>query len=333
MKNTIRKFITIALSIALMLVVFAGCSPKSDTSSKTEEAPKKVALIMEGAINDMSWNATAYKGLEKIEALGAQISYQESVPVSSLADSMRTYATEGYDVIYLSSNSYQDVALQVSAEFPDTQVFLINGNKSTENLTSVQIADEQQGFLMGAVSALITESREVGFVGGLEITPIINGSQGFAQGVKYVNPEVKVSSVLTGSMDDVNKAKETAKAMIGEGVDVLAPMANQAGLGVLEAAQEGGIKAIASALGQDKVAPDALVNAIVKDTSIAYEVSYQNYLDGKITGEIAKMGASEGVIYVSDWFTAGDGVSEETRAKVEEIYKALVAGEIKITLE
>ena len=81
------------------------------------EKKNKVALILEGAISDMSWNATAHEGLKKIEALGAETKYVENVPASSAQDSIRTFADEGYNVIFLSSNSYQDALAGVAKVF------------------------------------------------------------------------------------------------------------------------------------------------------------------------------------------------------------------------
>ena len=301
MKKSMR-FVALVLSILLTFGLMVGVTAESDKKVK-------VALILEGAISDMSWNATAYNGLKKIEALGAEVKYIENTPASSVADAIRIFGDEGYDVIFLSTNSYADAGAATAKEYPNTQFFFINSNIVDTNCASFVIQDAEQGFLMGALSALLTQSKTVGFIGGLEIQPIKNGGQGFAQGVAYVDPSIKVLAQNTGSFDDVNAAKELAKSFIGQGADVLSPMANQASLGVMEAAQESGTsKAIGSGLNQETVAPDAAVTAIVKDTSIAYEAAYKTYLEKKIPSEPIKMGAAQGVVYIGDYYTT---VSEE----------------------
>lgn len=351
MKKSLVKKLGFMLSMVMMMGAFAGCTaaPKNEAPQVTEapaaetpaapaetpaepEKAKRVALIMEGPISDMSWNATAYKGIKKIEELGAEISYQENVPVSSLADSIRTYATEGFDVIFLATNAYKDVTLEVSKDFPETQFVMINGGVTVDNVLSIQIADEEQGFMMGAIAATATKSKQVGFVGGLEITPIINGGKGFEQGALYVDPSVKVSIATTGSMEDVNKAKETAKAMIETGVDAIAPMANQSSLGVLEAAEESKVKSIASGLGQAEIAPGSLLVEVVKDTSIAYESAYKAYLAGEFGTEVIKMGAAQGVVYLANWLPGAQELSADDKAKIEAVYKELAAGNISIKL-
>lgn len=294
------------------------------------EKKNKVALILEGAISDMSWNATAHEGLKKIEALGAETKYVENVPASSAQDSIRTFADEGYNVIFLSSNSYQDALAGVAKEFPQVQFFAINSTLTEDNICSFAIQDAEQGFLMGALAALLTKSNTVGFIGGLPINPIINGGKGFAQGVAYVNKDIKILSENTGNFDDVGAAKELGKAMISQGADVLAPMANQASLGVMEAAEEAGAKGIASGLNMESIAPKACVVAILKDTSIAYEAAYKAYIDKKIPNDILPMGAAQGVVSIGEYYV---DVPDEVKSELQNIYDKLKAGEITIKLD
>lgn len=295
-----------------------------------EGEKNRVALILEGAISDMSWNATAYEGLRKIEAMGAETKYVENIPASAVADSIRTFAEAGYNVIFLATNSYQDNASKAAEEYPDIQFFMINSGVTAPNVRSFAIQDAEQGFLMGALSALLSKSKKVAFIGGLEINPIINGGKGFAQGVRYVDESVEVLSQNTNSFDDVNAAKDLAKAFIGRGADVLSPMANQASLGVMEAAEEEHAKAIGSGLNQETVAPDAAIVAVIKDTSIAYQAAYQMFLDGNMPEEILPMGAAQGVVYVGDYY---QDVDQEIKDKLGEIQKKLASGEIKIDLQ
>lgn len=358
MKKLIKKSIALLLVMAMSMVVLTGCSTEkttttadntttkntstetaNNTTSDETTAPEanktiRVAQVLEGPISDMSWNATAYNGLLKIEALGAEISYQESVPAASVADAVRTYASEGFDIVYMTTNTFQDGGMEVAKDFPDVQFLICNGSQATENFLAFQIADEQQGFLMGAVAALLTETGKVGFVGGSEIAPIIKGEKGFIQGVEYVNTtygkSVEYTTAKTGSMEDTNKAKETAMAMIESGVDVVAPMANQSSAGVMQAAEESGVMAIASGAGQETIAPNAEKVAVLKDTSVAYESSYKLYLEGALPKDVFKMGAKEGVVSLSDWF--GD-VSAEVKSNAAEIVNKLAAGEITINLD
>lgn len=324
-----KKFLSFALSLLLVLALLAGCAKPAEPVPSSGNEKVRVALILEGAISDMSWNATAYQGLQKIEAMGAETRYVESVPVSEVADAIRTFAEEKYDVIYLATSSYADAGLAASKEYPDIQFFIINARIAEGNIISCAIQDAEQGFLMGALAALLTESGTVGFIGGQEIQPIINGGKGFEQGAKYVNPNITILANNTGDFNDVAGAKNLAKTMVGRGADVLAPMANQASLGVMEAAEEEGIKAVGSGANQETVAPNAAVVAIMKDTSIAYEASFKSYLDKAVPKEIFRMGAAQGVVHVGKYYI---DVPQDVKDQLQAICDKLAKGEITIDL-
>lgn len=358
--KSLQKCISVLLSLLLLATLFTACAPKTDeAASKGDESAKeeskadeksdaganaekvpgklaegeqnKVALILEGSISDMSWNATAYEGLQKIEKLGAQVKYVENTPASGVSDAIRTFAESGFNVIFLSTNSYQDAGAKSAKEYPDVMFFMINSKVTETNVRSFAIQDAEHGYLMGALAALMSKSGKVAFVGGLEIPPILNGGKGFAQGVKDSKEGVEVLSQNTNSFDDVNAAKELASAFIGRGADVLAPMANQASLGVMEAAEEGKVMGIGSGKNQETVAPNAALVNIIKDTSIAYEAAYKSFLEGEMPMEILPMGVKQGVIYVDEYL--GDKVPEEIQKQMVEIQEKLASGEITINLE
>lgn len=306
-----------------------------ETAAVPEKKELKVGAIFAGAINDGSWNETQYNGLKRIEALGASITYMENISDTDAAEAARTYATEGFDLVYLSTNSYQDYCILIAKDFPDTTFVQINGTEVTDNFISVRVADEEQGFMQGAIAALLSKTGKVGFVGGLEINPIILGSSGFQQGVGYVNAnydlKVEAKRVNTGSFTDVNKAKETAISLIESGCDVMAPMADDSSVGIMEAAEEKNIMAVSSGVSLVASAPKATQIVVVKDISLVYDATYDAFLNGTLkTGEVETYGISKGVVFLSDW---EQEVSADIQSKVSEIIEKLKKGEIAINTQ
>lgn len=343
--------LVMAAVLAMGLTACGGKKSAEDTpaatqalSADTQAAPAdtqssaadlKVAAIFGGAINDGNWNETQYNGLKNIEAAGAEISYLENVSDTDAAEAARTYAAEGFDLIYLTTNSYQDYCSSVAADFPQVMFVQINGTLITDNFISVRIADEEQGFMQGVAAALLSKSGKVGFVGGLEINPIKLGSSGFQQGVDYVNAtygtKVEAVRINTGSFTDVNQAKETAISMIESGTDVVAPMANDASVGIMEAAEEKGAMAIGCGLGQDSSAPTATQTIVVKDVAIVYHVTFESFKKRTLkTTEVETYGANKGVVYLTDWFAFAD---DEGKARLTETMDKLENGDIQISLD
>ncbi len=324
-----KKSLSILLVLVIALGMVAGCSSSSELVEK--ENPVKVAGLFAGPISDMGWNATSYKGLKMVEELGAEISFVESVEISSMEEVLRNYAENGYQLVYANSDMFQDAVEMVSPAYPDVRFVIINGRLTTDNVNSFQIADEEQGFLMGVVSALMTETNKVSFIGGMRIPPIENGQYGFEDGVAYIDPDIETVSAYTGDFVDAAQAKGLAQAMIADGVDVLAPMADIASLGALEGAQESGVYAVAPGLGQEEVAPDATLIAVVKDFSVAYKVAYELFLSEELEQKIYSVGVKDGIITLSDWNSnLSDLVPEDVKNKVKEIYQKMVDGEIVV---
>lgn len=88
-------------------------APGNDEAGKADKV-LKVALITEGPVSDAGWNASAYDGLIAIQTeLGAEISNLETKSPSEYEEGMRSYASQGYDIIFAHGFQFQDAAQNV----------------------------------------------------------------------------------------------------------------------------------------------------------------------------------------------------------------------------
>lgn len=139
---------------------------------------------------------------------------------------------------------------------------------------------------------------------------------------------VTASRINTGSFTDVNQAKETAISLIESGCDVVAPMADDASVGVMEAAEEKAVMAVASGESLVSSAPTATRLVVVKDISLTYDATYEMYLNDELhPTEVATFGAKEGVVFLTGF---ASGVDAEAKAALEDVYAKLASGEITI---
>ena len=96
---------------------------------------------------------------------------------------------------------------------------------------------EQQGsFLLGALAAMMSKTGIIGFVGGQEYPNVINIEEGYKQGGKYINPNIKVLTSYVGEWNNPAKGKEIALTQINSGADFLLHVADTSGHGVIDAA-------------------------------------------------------------------------------------------------
>ena len=101
----------------------------------------------------------------------------------------------------------------------------------------------------------MTESGNIGMVGGFPIPEVNRLMHAFMAGAQEMNPDIKFQVSFIGSWFDPPKAKETAFAMVEQGADVL--YAER--FGVSDAAQEKGVLAIGNVIDTQAEYPETVV--------------------------------------------------------------------------
>jgi basic membrane lipoprotein Med (substrate-binding protein (PBP1-ABC) superfamily) len=118
---------------------------------------------------------------------------------------------------------------------------------------------QDASYLSGIIAGAMTESGNIGMVGGFPIPEVNRLMHAFMAGALEMNPDIKFQVSFIGSWFDPPKAKETAFAMIENGVDVL--YAER--FGVSDAAQEKGILAIGNVIDTQADYPDTVVASAI----------------------------------------------------------------------
>lgn len=345
MKN--RKMDHMLLSfLVLCALCLSGCSSpaaggvsekkESDTASTlSSDKEMKVALLTPGPVNDSGWNSVAYGGLQQIEKeLGAEVQYSEKVTQSDMAEFIRGYAMDGFNVVIGHGFEFAEPMMSIAKEFPDTWFLVTSASVSqSPNVASISINNREQGYLMGTVAALMSESGTVAAIGGMEIPPITNSVKGFEEGAKAAVEGINVLTTMTGSSDDIAKAKETAISLIEKGADVVMTNANQAGMGGIEAAKQEGVLAVGSNQDQNPSAPDTVVTSVIQDYPKAMTVTVKSIMDGTMKPEPLSLGVQEGAVYLSPYHGFESKVSQEIKDKIEQTIDALSSGEISVNNE
>lgn len=257
------------ISVVLSIAMAAGAITVPTVSAAAEEG-YKVAMVVGSPISDGGFISGCYQGMtDAAEELGWETTYTDNVPVSDFATVMSDYADLGYDLIFLPGNEYSDAVSQVSKDYPDTYFCLLNGTIETDNVMSVMPNALEIGYLAGALAGLLTETNNIGFIGGMEIDTTKSKLEGFEAAAKAVNPDVNVSSAYAGSYDDVAKGKEIAASMIATyDVDVMFGDASAVDAGAREALAEHENKYSIAQPGDFGAADDAVIaSSVVTDNA------------------------------------------------------------------
>jgi simple sugar transport system substrate-binding protein/basic membrane protein A len=215
----------------------------------------KVAMLLPGSINDQSWNAAGYLGLQKLKGQGMEIAYSENVQAADHIEAMKDYARRGFSPIIGHSGRFLSAAQRVGPDFEKTFFLVGSGSGGAKNVISIDLANEQFGYLVGVLAARMTKTGKVGAVAGLEGLPnMIASVGGFRLGVKSVKPDADVRVVYLQSMEDPAAAKEAAFSLIAAGADVVAGKLNAGHAGIVQAAKEKGVWATGRSYGHTAIA-------------------------------------------------------------------------------
>jgi basic membrane protein A and related proteins len=313
-----------ALTFAFTL---GACSGKSDGVTKGNEA-FKVALLTPGPISDKSWNGGAYAGLLAVrDSLGAQISHIQTKTPAEFDENFRQYGAKGFDLVFGHGFEFQDAALRVAPDFPNTVYITTSGTSVAKNVGGAEFAFEEASYLAGIVAGAMTKSNVLGMIGGTELPPVKRSFEAFEQGAKSVNPQVKVVVSYIGNWDDVSAGKEQAIAQISRGVDIIFQNADAAGLGIFQAVKEAkDVRIIGSNANQNDIAPDHTLGSVVIDLPHAFLLIARAVRAGSFTGKVFSLGLHDNVVTFVLNPRMNEVVPKETLAAVDSVRAQMITG-------
>jgi basic membrane protein A len=237
----------LSLSALLLGVLhLAGCGSNNATNSTTSDgntahgntaggtaspqSDMKVALLTPGDINDQGWNQLANDGLKEVQKeTGAQTKHQWTQTAADHKPALRDFANQKFDVVICHGFEYGERVKAIAPKYPDTKFVVVAGDvKQDPNVATIVPKLEEATYLLGMAAGGMTKSNVIGAIGGMKLPVIASTFKAFEDGAKAVNPKVRVLINYVGNFEDQNKAKESAKAMITQGADVLLHNADQA---------------------------------------------------------------------------------------------------------
>ncbi len=270
--------------VAAMALAAAACGGGSKGAGASAPGAIRVALITPGSISDAAWNSGAYRGLMAIkDSLGLATSHVEARTPAEQEEALRTYASQGYRLVFAHGFEFQQAAERVSAEFPNTEFVVTSGSRATAHVAPLIFRLEEASYLAGMVGGALTRSNVIAFVGGVELPPVKAAYEGWVNGAKAVNPKVESRVTYLNNWDDAAAGREAALALIRVGADVFHHNADAAALGVFQAAKETpnvlvfGANADQSALAPEHVPGSAVIDLPHAFLRVAREVQAGTY--------------------------------------------------------
>jgi basic membrane protein A len=319
-----------------MKSVLLGLALSLGLATAVAAAESGPALIFDmGGKFDKSFNEAAYNGAERFKKeTGLAYREFEISNASQREQALRRFARDGNNPVIVLGFANAEALDKVAAEFPQTSFAIVDMVVDKPNVASYVFKEHEGSFLVGMMAGMASKSGTVGFVGGMDIPLIRKFACGYAQGVKAANPNAKIIQNMTGTTpaawNDPARGGELAKSQMAQGADVIYAAAGGTGIGVLQAAADGGALGVGVDSNQNGLHPGKILTSMLKRVD---EAVYQAMLTGSkgtFKPGVSDLGlALGGVDYAMDENNKAL-VTDAMKAAVEKAKADIISGAVKV---
>lgn len=357
MNKKMYSVLSILITIAMIL---AACTPmpaqKPETPGSTATAPSEIVgkkvkicqLTDVGGIDDKSFNATAWKGVQKaIDELGVEGKYLESQQQTDYEKNIKAFVDEDCDLIITVGFLLTDATKVASEKYPDQKFAIIDViyDPELENVLSLWYAIEEATFMAGYLAAGVTKTGKVGVFGGIQFRALEYFLDGYWLGVQYYNEKhgtnVEVlgwdpktrTGLFAGNFESTDDGRRLGETLLDEGADIIMPVAGPVGLGTAAAIKDRGN---AYLIGVDtdwtvsapEYAEITLTSCEKRMDQSVFDAAKQ-VIDGTFKGGTYVGTLANGGVGLSPFHQLDGMVSPELKAELEQIKADIMAGKIK----
>lgn len=328
--------------LGLALVVTIGLvGGQSSARAPTPVVTVALALAA-GDLGDRAFNDSAYEGLQRAQReLGARFRAAPFRGAEHQADTLRKLAQERPDLVIAIGAENAGAVAAVAAEYPNQRFAIVDAAVEAPNVSAVIFRELEGDFLAGALSALLSPGRPVGFLGGADIEVIRRIEHGWREGVRYIDPEAELIVEYIGGKDDFSGfgrpdlGLELSQAMFERGAGVVYTPAGRSALGAIEAAEAAGRLAITTGTDQRYLAPAAVATSRTKNMDAAVFALVRELAAEQLRPGVRELGLDEGGVGLAPLDGAGLGdasapIPAEVRERVAAIQRDLAAGRIVV---
>ncbi len=309
--------------------------PTMETSAATK--PFRIAVIMPSAVNDLAFSQSMYDAVTRIQnEMGGpekmQFVYSQGMfIIDDAAVAIRTYASQGYDLVIAHGSQYGASLQEIAPDFPEIS-FAWGTSSDTLGLPNVfayEAASQEGGYVNGVLAATLTTSKVIGVVGPVEVGDAKLYINGFKAGVAATNPEIQVNVAYIGSFSDVVLAADTAAMHISSGADVLTGSAQMV-VGATGKANENNVLWFGTQSNQSSLAPSIVVASHVYHWEVVLREMINKIQSGTLGGEsftINLANSGEVIEYNPEY-----AISVAVKALGDKTVRGITNGTITITL-
>ena len=312
---------TLLASAAVGLSMLAGGMAMAQDKTKA-------CFVYVGPIGDLGWSYQHHQGALAVqEKYGdkVEVQWQESVPEGADAERVLTQmALGGCDIIFTTSFGYMDATNAVAKKFPNVKFEHATGFKRESENVAIYNARFYEGrAIQGHIAGKMTKSNKIGYIGSFPIPEVIMGINSYYLHAKKANPNVELSVVWAFTWFDPAKEADAAKALIDQGVDVIAAHTDSTAPLAEAAKTEGKVIGFGQASDMADYKPSPRVSSIIDNWAPYYVARVGQVLDGTWTSTDTWAGIKDGEVEIGEITSA---VPADVKAEAEALRDSIAAG-------
>jgi basic membrane protein A len=283
---------------------------------------------------DKSFNEASFGGAEKFKAeTGIEYVEFEISNDAQREQALRRFSEDGRNPIVMAGFSWASALEKVATDFPDTKFAIIDMVVDKPNVRSVVFKEQEGSYVVGVLAALASQTKKVGFIGGMDIPLIRKFGCGYVGGAKAAGATDVIQN-MTGdtpaAWNDPTKGGEIAKSQIDQGADVIYAAAGGTGVGVLQAAADAGKLGIGVDSNQNGLQPGKVLTSMVKRVDVAVYNAFMDAKNDAFTAGFNNLGLAEGGVDYAMDDNNKDLVTAEMKAAADKAKADIIAGTIQV---
>jgi simple sugar transport system substrate-binding protein len=301
---------------ALALALTAGAAQAQQQQQKL-----KIGFIYVGPVGDHGWSYqhdVGRKAIEKEFGNRVETTFVESVPEADAERPIEQLVRTGHNLIFTTSFGFMEPTLRVARKYPNVKFEHATGFKRADNLATYAAKFHEGRYIIGQIAGKMTKTGTIGYVGAFPIPEVVAGINAYFLGAQSVNPNVKIKIAWANTWYDPAKEGDAAKALLDQGVDMLAQHTDSPA--PIQAAEARGRWGFGQASDMERFAPKAQLTAIIDDWAPYYVARAKAALDGTWKSQDTWHGLKEGMVVMAPYKNMPDDVkklAQETEAAIK----------------
>ncbi len=308
--------------------------------------PTTIDRLRVGLVTDMDrlapggYSILAYEGMQRAsQEHGLQLEVLETQAPADFEGNLARLIANGCGIVVTIGSVFALTVERMAQRHPEVHFIVVDYEPSTEilNITGIVFAEDQAGFLAGALAGLVTERDLIGFVGGIEVPAVRRFRLGFEHGVASVNRRARILRADTDSFSDPEAGEAAAQQLVRQNVDVLFAAAGMSGSAAIRAAAQAGVWVIGVDQdewlttfqeGQVEGAERLLTSAVKQINTAVYHATSQA-VQKKLRPGVLRFDLNEGGVGLAPYHEADTAVPSEVRGKILEVTEELRTGRMR----